>query len=154
MPSQEPQPRPRKTLLSCDYPYSFEEFQSQSEAISQVSSPQFFDLSAPPSGPLNPKIDNTARIGKYFSEHYPDGREANQKTVMFIAIHGYASLHYWRLRLHGLVKRIGDERKLFVSQGVLRAVHFAMTKLGADAGFGTGKIVKLAKAFNALYPGV
>ena len=137
------------------FPYSFEAFQDHLAAMPIAMKSEHLLFTDPPTevSALNPDEARFARIIDYFRDIYGDGPELARKADAFILIQDYISGHFRWFKFFGLATSSQEKGKLVASHGLLRAVHFAVTKLGSDTHVSKWKIVKLARAINAIYPG-
>ena len=135
------------------YPYSFEEFQTHLAAMPIAMKSEYIHLTDPPTevGTQQTESAKSGRIIDYFSDCYTDKREAVHKADAFMAIHDYIGEHFRWFKWWGLLKPSPEKGQSFVSHGLFRAVHFAVTKLGSGEVIKRAKIVKLARAFNSIY---
>lgn len=136
------------------FSYSFEEFQTHLAAMPQVMKWEHLHLTSPPTevGTKQTHWARTGRIVEYFGDCYSDPKEAMYKCHVFQEIHDYISEHFRDFKWHKMVKPGTSQEKAFVSRSLFRAVHFAITKKDRDAVVDHRKVVRLAKAFDALHP--
>jgi len=139
--------------MKCRYPYSFEQFETHRAAMPHVMQWQHLHLTSPPTeiGTSQTHSARSGRIIEYFNDCYSYRHEAADKSMVFMAIHEYIALHFRTFKWHRLLKRSRQKGDVLVTQGLFRAVHFAVTKLGTEGNISRRKVTKLAKAFNTIY---
>lgn len=120
----------------------------------QVMKWEHLHLTSPPTevGTKQTHWARTGRIVEYFGDCYSGPREATYKCHVFQEIHDYISEHSRHFKWHKMMKPGTSEERAFVSFGLFRAVHFAITKQGRDGKLNRRKVVQLAKAFDAIHP--
>lgn len=94
---------------------------------------------------------NSARVLEYFSDSYPETREALFKADLFLSIYDYVGRNAPFFSRKGLLEDQG--RGLFsVEPALLRAVHFAFTLPQRPRRINAKSILNLARAFQELEP--
>jgi hypothetical protein len=90
---------------------------------------------------------NSARVVEYFSDSYPDPKEAVEKAELFLSIYDYIGRHVSFFSRKDMVEELGKE--LFsVEPALLRAVHFVYTMSGRLAEVHPKKVYQLARAYK------
>jgi hypothetical protein len=100
-------------------------------------------------GKLQTSRAHNARVVEYFSDSYPDAREAVTKAEMFLSVYDYLGRHAVFFSRKDLMERL--EGNLFaVEPALLRAVHYLFTVAARPAGVDPKRVFNLAKAFVAI----
>lgn len=89
----------------------------------------------------------SVRVLEYFSDTYPDQKEAVHKAEVFLSIHDYIGRHVALFRRKGLIDELEDGVFL-VEPNLLRAVHYAFTVSPEAETTSPKKVLILAKAFR------
>jgi hypothetical protein len=94
---------------------------------------------------------NNARVVEYFSDSYPDTKEAIHKAELFLSIYDYVARHGAFFSRKGLLEEAATGL-LSVDPALLRSIHFAFTLPGRPAGIEPKRVLALARAFKELQP--
>ena len=94
---------------------------------------------------------NSARVLEYFSDSYPDHKEALHKADLFLSIYDYIGRNALFFSKKALLEQTSTS--LFsVEPALLRAVHFAFTVSDSHEHVNTKLVLNLARAFRELAP--
>lgn len=94
---------------------------------------------------------NSARVLEYFSDIYPDPKEALHKAELFLSIYDYVGRNADFFSRKGLLESLGNG--LFCVEPVLlRSLHFAFTMPERALKLSPKSILNLARAFKELQP--
>jgi hypothetical protein len=137
-----------KTCRAPAFRYSFEEFADHIKAMKTVRqweyTSRFGHL-----GKVQTSRAHSARVLEYFSDSYPDRKEALYKAELFLSINDYIARHAALFARKDLVEALAGN-VFSVGPELLRAVHYAFSVSPQAAGLSPKKIVVLAKAFGGI----
>ena len=94
---------------------------------------------------------NGARVVEYFSDSYPDQKEALRKAGLFLSIYDYIARNAAFFSRKGLVEELASSL-LSVDPALLRAVHFVFTLSDKPENIHLKRVWNLARAFKELEP--
>ncbi len=97
-------------------------------------------------GRLQNSQANNARVLEYFSDSYPNPKEALYKAEVFLSISDYIGRHAAFFVRKDLVEELAGS-VLAVGPALLRAVHYAFSASPHAAGVPPKRILTLARAF-------
>lgn len=137
-----------KTSVELRLRYPYEEFADHLKAMKTVRqweyTSRFGHL-----GSAQTSLANSARIVEYFSDSYPNQKEAVHKAGIFLSIYDYIGRRAELFSRKGLMEEAGDG--LFsVEPALLRAVHLVFTTADQPASIVPKKVITLAKAFQEI----
>jgi len=92
---------------------------------------------------------HSARVLEYFSDSYPDQREAIQKAELFLSIHDFIGRNSGVFAKKGLVDELG-QGLLSVDPALLRSVNFAFLQRPKPDNINIKKVMSLARSFKEL----
>ena len=92
---------------------------------------------------------NSARVLEYFSDSYPDRKEALYKAEVFLSINDYIGRHAVVFTRKDLVEESGGN-VLSVDPALLRAVHYAFSVSPQAASLPPQRLLTLAQAFGRI----
>lgn len=128
--------------------YPFEEFSDHIKAMKTVReweyTSRFGHL-----GRLQTSHANSARVVEYFSDSYPDSKEALFKAERFLSINDYIARHAALFVRKDFVEELAGN-EFSVGPALLRAVHYAFSTSPRAAGLPPKRILALARAFAML----
>jgi len=134
------------SVMTFRYPY--EEFADHIKAMTMVQAweetSRFGHL-----GAAQTSRANISRVIEYFSDSYPDPKEAVEKAEMFLSIYDYLGRHAVLFARKELIER-SPGGVLLVEPALLRAVHYLFTVASRPASVDVKKVLNLAKAFDAV----
>jgi hypothetical protein len=137
-----------KTRTAPVFRYSFEEFTDHIHAMKTVReweyTSRFGHL-----GRLQTSQANNARVLEYFSDSYPDRKEALYKAELFLSINDYIGRHAALFARKNLVEELAGNA-FSVGPALLRAVHYAFSITPRTATIPARRVLALARAFAAL----
>jgi hypothetical protein len=137
-----------KTFPELRFRYAYEEFADHIRAMRTVS--QWEDTSRfGHVGSAQTSRANSARVLEYFSDIYPDRREAVHKAGLFLSIYDYIGRHAQVFSRKDWVETL-DGGLISVEPALLRAVHFAFTTNDRPQVIDPRKLLTLAKAFKEI----
>jgi hypothetical protein len=136
------------TTADAKVSYSYEEFADHVKAMKTVReweyTSRFGHL-----GKLQTSRAHNARVVEYFSDSYPDAREAVGRAELFLSIYDYLGRHAVFFSRKDLMERL--EGNLFaVEPALLRAVHYLFTFAARPASVDPKRVLNLAKALAAI----
>jgi len=139
------------TSLDLQLRYPFEEFMDHVRAMRTVRDWQetmrFGHL-----GTAQNSRANSARVLEYFSDSYPDQKEALYKAELFLSIYDYLGRNVDFFTRKQLVERL-DNGSLSVDPALLRSVHYSFTLPARPEIIPPKKLLNLARAFQELETG-
>jgi hypothetical protein len=94
---------------------------------------------------------NNARVVEYFSDSYPDQKEAVHKAELFLSIYDYIGRNAPFFSRKGLVEDLGS-CMFSVDPALLRSVHFVYTLPATAERASPKRVFNLARAFKDLEP--
>jgi hypothetical protein len=94
---------------------------------------------------------NSARVVEYFSDSYPNQKEAVYKAELFLSIYDYIGRNAAFYSRKGLLEELG-EGLFSVDPALLRSVHFVFTLPGRCESIHPKRIFNLARAFMEFEP--
>jgi len=94
---------------------------------------------------------NTARVVDYFSDSYPDSKEALGKAELFLSIYDYLARNAAFFSRKGLLEQL-EQGLLEADSALLRAVHFMFSLGAVPERINPRKVVNLARCFKDLAP--
>ncbi len=98
-------------------------------------------------GHLQTSQANGARVVEYFSDSYPDPKEALYKAERFLSIYDYIGRHASFFARKDLVEELTGS-VLSVGPDLLRAVHHAFSLSPQAGNLPPKRILALARAFS------
>jgi hypothetical protein len=136
--------------VELQFRYSYDEFMSHVRAMKTVrnwhDTQRFGHL-----GPSQDSHANAARVVEYFSDSYPDQKEALAKAELFLCIYDYLARNAVFFGRKGLLEQV-ELGLLEADPALLRAVHFAFSLGTAPERINPKKIMNLARCFQDLAP--
>ena len=137
-----------KTAVELRLRYPYEEFADHLKAMKTVReweyTSRFGHL-----GRAQTSMANSARIVEYFSDSYPDQKEAVRKAEIFLSIYDYIARHATLFCRKDLVEEL-ESSAFSVDPALLRAVHYIFTVADRPASILPRKVINLAKAFQEI----
>ena len=137
-----------KTGPELRMPYSYEEFAEHMKAMPTVRKWEYtsrFGFL----GSAQTSQANNARVLEYFSDCYPEAREAVYKAELFLTIYDYIARNATVFARKGLLDQLG--KGMFAAEpALLRAVHYAFSVSGPENAIAPRKILALTRAFEQL----
>lgn len=100
-------------------------------------------------GRLQTNQANSARVVEYFSDSYPDAKEALFKAERFLSINDYIARHAALFARKDLLQELGGN-VFEVGPALLRAVHYAFSISPRAADLPPKRVLALARAFAML----
>ena len=136
------------TPVTTRFRYPYEEFAEHMRAMKMVQAweytARFGHL-----GNAQTARANCARVVEYFSDSYPNPKEAVFKADIFLSIYDYIGRNVAHLSRKDLMERL-ESGMLSVDQALLRAVHHVFTVAAQPASVDPKKVLALALAFKLI----
>src|SRR5258706_5593241 len=137
-----------KTAVELRFRYPYEEFADHLKAMKTVReweyTSRFGHL-----GKAQTSMANSARIVEYFSDSYPDQKEAVRKAGIFLSIYHYIARHATLFSRKDLMEEL-ESSAFSVDPALLRTVHHIFTVADRPASIAPRKVITLAKAFQEI----
>jgi hypothetical protein len=138
------------TILEQQCSYPFEEFMDHVRAMRTVRDWEYTQRFGHLGTAQNSRA-NGARVVEYFTDSYPNQKEAVRKAELFLSIYDYIGRNASFFGRKGLVEEL--KTSFFsVDPALLRAVHFVFTVPEKPAPVHHKRVWNLAKAFKDLEP--
>jgi hypothetical protein len=138
------------TTLLAQFRYPFEEFMDHVKAMKTVQewedTVRFGHL-----GKDQNSRANSSRVLEYFSDSYPDQKEALCKAELFLSIYDFIGRNAFFFSKKALLEQ-ADKGLFSVEPALLRAVHFAFSIQDRPEVISPKRILTLARAFKEFEP--
>jgi hypothetical protein len=103
-------------------------------------------------GPIQTNRAKSARVLDYFSDSYPDWREAVHKAEIFLRVSDFVARHADLLSSKGLLERkAGDV--YWVEYCLLRALHHLFSAAASPKGIELQEVLRLTESFQRIEAG-
>ena len=136
------------TTLIRRFAYPFEEFADHVKAMRTVReweyTSRFGHL-----GNAQTSLAHCSRVVEFFSDSYPDPKEAVYKADIFLLVYDYIGRHAALFARKGLLEQ-ADGDFLSVDPALLRAVHYVFSAIPQSSLVAPKQTLALAKAFQQI----
>ena len=138
------------TTPAVSYRYAYDEFADHIKAMRTVREWEYTSRFGHLGNEQSSRA-NSARVIEYFSDSYPDPKEAVHKADVFLSIYDFIGRNAALFAKKGLMEEL-DTNLLSVDGALLRAVHHVYTVVDNPLLVHPKKVLALAKAFQDIGP--